>query len=295
MKIANVMSREKATYGFVVGNEILLSSALKDLMKRPLPETVEEFIADDDMIRYVRSNLTEAYSKAERSHRLPLSEAKLLAPLTNPPKILCLGLNYLDHAEEQGSPVSEEPVLFMKPRTAINGPFSDVVKPNWVQQVDYECELAVVIGKKGKYVRESEAYSYVFGYMVFNDVSARDIQFKDRQWTRGKSFDGFAPIGPWITSIDEVADPHLLEMKTLVNREVRQNSSTSKMHLKIPQIVSQLSRVMTLEPGDIIATGTPAGVGRWMKPTPKFLKHGDVVELSISKLGSLRNRIVEQG
>jgi 2-keto-4-pentenoate hydratase/2-oxohepta-3-ene-1,7-dioic acid hydratase in catechol pathway len=210
----------------------------------------------------------------------------------NPPKILCLGLNYVDHAAEQGKAPPEEPTLFMKPRTTIVGPYDDVVKLDWVTQLDYECELAVVIGQGGKNISMDDAFNHVFGYMVFNDVSARDIQFKDRQWTRGKSFDTFAPMGPWITTSDEIDDPHSLKMVTTVNGEVRQNSTTEQMFLKIPQIIHKISKVMTLEPGDVIPTGTPAGVALYLKPSPKFLEKDDVVKLSIDGLGSLENKII---
>ena len=231
-------------------------------------------------------------SKSTSLDNVPLSQCKLLAPLLNPPKILCLGLNYVDHAAEQGKAPPEEPTLFMKPRTTIVGPYDDVVKLDWVTQLDYECELAVVIGQGGKNISMDDAFKHVFGYMVFNDVSARDIQFKDRQWTRGKSFDTFAPMGPWITTSDEIDDPHSLKMVTTVNGEVRQNSTTEQMFLKIPQIIHKISKVMTLEPGDVIPTGTPAGVALYLKPSPKFLEKDDVVKLSIDGLGSLENKII---
>jgi len=176
----------------------------------------------------------------------------------------------------------------------MTGPFDPIVKPKIVQQLDYEGELAVVIGRRCKNIGEDEALSYVFGYMVLNDVSARDIQFGDGQWTRGKGFDSFAPMGPYLVSADEVGDPNDLKIVTRVNKEVRQKSSTSKMIHGVSSIVSQLSTNMTLEPGDIIATGTPAGVGYAMKPEPKFLKAGDIIEVWIERIGLIRNEVVEE-
>ena len=181
----------------------------------------------------------------------------------------------------------------MKPRTALNRPFRDVICPSYVTRLDYEAELAVVIGKDTKKVSEEDALDKVFGYMVFHDVSARDIQFKDKQFTRGKGIDTFAPCGPWITTKDEVADPQNLLITTKVNGEVRQNSPSSNMVLSIRRIISALSRTMTLEAGDIISTGTPAGVAMSMKE-PRYLKDGDIVEITIEKLGTIRNRIVFQ-
>jgi 2-keto-4-pentenoate hydratase/2-oxohepta-3-ene-1,7-dioic acid hydratase in catechol pathway len=250
--------------------------------KLGVPETVEEFIASGMKV------------SPEGKGGIPLSKVELLAPLSNPPKIICLGLNYFDHAEEQGREPPRDPVIFLKPRTSIAGPFEDIPVPfDYTSQVDYEVELAVVIGKKGKRIPEDEAMNYVFGYMVFNDLSARDIQFGDKQWTRGKSLDKFAPMGPWITTRDEIRDSYSLRMRTLVNGEVMQDSSTAKMAIKMPRIISVLSKGMTLEPGDIIATGTPAGVGVFRNPQ-RFLKPGDIVEVEIEGLGFLRNRIVAE-
>jgi 2-keto-4-pentenoate hydratase/2-oxohepta-3-ene-1,7-dioic acid hydratase in catechol pathway len=179
----------------------------------------------------------------------------------------------------------------MKPRTAIIGPNESIVKPAFVKQLDYEAELAVIIGKKGKDIRVEDAKGYIFGYTCFNDVSARDIQFRDKQWTRGKSFDTFAPMGPCITTADQIGDTANLRVQTRVNGELRQNSSTSNMIFNVHKIVHELSRVMTLEPCDVVATGTPAGVAFAMKPKPKFLSPGDVVEIEIENIGTLRNKV----
>ena len=276
MRIARFRFNGKISYGIVLGEKVIPAEKLG------IPETVEEFIASGIKV------------SSEGKEGIPLSKVELLAPLSNPPKIICLGLNYFDHAEEQGREPPKDPVIFLKPRTSIAGPFEDIPVPfDYTTQVDYEVELAVVIGRKGKRIPEEEAMNYVFGYMVFNDLSARDIQFGDKQWTRGKSLDKFAPMGPWITTRDEIRDPYSLRMRTLVNGEVMQDSSTAKMAIKIPRIISVLSKGMTLEPGDIIATGTPAGVGVFRNPQ-RFLKPGDIVEVEIENLGFLRNRIVAE-
>jgi len=238
------------------------------------------------------SLLHDSTPEEKRKATLKLSKVKVLAPILSPPKIVCLGLNYRDHAAEARASLPDEPIIFMKPRTAVVGPDDAIVKPSFVKQLDYEAELAVVIGKKGKNIVVEEAEKHIFGYTCFNDVSARDIQFKDKQWTRGKSFDTFAPMGPYITTTDQIGDPTNLWVRAWVNGELRQNGSTSSMVFNVYQIVHELSRVMTLEPCDIIATGTPAGVGFAMKPEPKFLKEGDIVEMEVEKIGKLRNKVV---
>ena len=178
----------------------------------------------------------------------------------------------------------------MKPRTALCGTAEDVICPSFVKDLDYEVELAVIIGKECKNISEDDAYDAVFGYMILNDISARDIQFKDKQFTRAKSFDTFAPCGPWITTKDEIDDPHNLRLLTKINGDTRQDSSTKNMHLKIPQIISRLSKVMTLEPGDIISTGTPKGVALG-NPDFSFLKDGDLIEMEVEGLGAIKNTV----
>ncbi|MCJ7719312.1 fumarylacetoacetate hydrolase family protein, partial [Candidatus Bathyarchaeota archaeon] len=215
----------------------------------------------------------------------------LLAPIKSPRKIVCLGLNYRDHAAEQNAVVPDEPVIFMKPATAIVGPNEEIIKPSFVSQLDYEAELAIVVGKRVKNVSTADARSCIFGYTILNDVSARDIQFKDKQWTRGKSFDTFAPMGPCIVTEDQLRDTSDLSICTWVNEELRQKSSTKNMIFNVYDIIHHISRVMTLEPCDIISTGTPAGVGFAFKPKSKFLNKGDVVRIEIEGIGMLGNRI----
>jgi 2-keto-4-pentenoate hydratase/2-oxohepta-3-ene-1,7-dioic acid hydratase in catechol pathway len=233
----------------------------------------------------------EASDRDITGSSMALGHVKLLAPIAFPPKIVCLGLNYRDHVSETNGTIPGEPVIFMKPRTAIIGPNEEIVKPNFVKKLDYEAELAVVVGRRAKNVSVSEAGPVVFGYTILNDVSARDIQFKDKQWTRGKGFDTFAPIGPCVVTSSQLQDTSDLYIRTWVNGELRQDSTTENMVFNVYEIIHHLSLVMTLEPCDIIATGTPAGVGFAMKPRPKYLQRGDTVKIEIEKIGVLENRV----
>ncbi|MEL0436786.1 fumarylacetoacetate hydrolase family protein [Phycobacter sp. K97] len=211
-------------------------------------------------------------------------------------KFLCIGLNYSDHAEEAGMPIPEHPILFMKANSAITGPNDDVVIPRGSTATDWEVELGVVIGKAAKYVTEAEALDHVAGYCVINDVSERDFQIKlTGQWTKGKSCDTFGPIGPWLVTRDEVADPQNLALSCDVNGKRMQTGNTGKMIFSVAQIISHLSQLMTLHPGDVIATGTPPGVGMGMKPDPVYLKPGDVMELKIEGLGRQRQNLRADG
>jgi len=283
MKIARILDGDNETYGFIQGNKIATKDEITYLTGIPIPQNVKDFLFDGwyDEIKDKISDL---------SYKEYISKYKLLAPIPNPNKIICLAFNYVDHAKEQGLEAPEDPAIVIKPRTTLNGSTSDIVCPDFVTQLDYEVELAIIIGKNCKNISIDEASSVIFGYMVFNDVSARDIQFKDKQFTRGKSFDSFAPCGPWITTKDEIKDAQNLKLTTKINGEIRQNSSTNNMFIKIPEIISKISKVMTLEKGDIISTGTPAGV-MLNKPNAVFLKDGDKVEMEIENLGILTNTI----
>ena len=284
------------SYGLPVGDEITdLQKLASGFGETSLPSTMEELIGlGEEGTRITEGLINNSTGIEKRNASLQIENVSLLAPVSSPPKIICLGLNYRDHAEESGSDIPDEPIIFMKPRTAIVGPAEPVIKPAFVEGLDYEAELAIIIGKKGKDIPVSEVNKHVFGYTAFNDVSAREIQFKDRQWTRGKSFDTFAPIGPCITTPDQIGDVGNLGIRTRVNRELRQNSSTKNMVFNVHEVVHHISRVMTLEPCDIIATGTPAGVAVFMKPTPRFLLPGDVVEVEIENIGTLRNKVVKE-
>jgi 2-keto-4-pentenoate hydratase/2-oxohepta-3-ene-1,7-dioic acid hydratase in catechol pathway len=223
-----------------------------------------------------------------------LREITLSAPLTawERPKVLCIGLNYADHAAESGSSIPDEPLVFAKYANALRGPAENIVRPNGSSKLDYEAELVVVIGQPAKNVPESDAYDYVAGYMCGNDVSERAFQRKDGQWVRAKSADSFAPIGPVLVTRDEIPDPHVLSIISKVNSEMRQNSNTSQIAFKIPQLVSFITRYITLDPGDLIFTGTPPGVGVAMNP-PCYLQPGDVVEVTVQNIGSITNGVVE--
>ena len=287
MKIARIRdSKVKETYGIISddGKHVATKAEIQQQTGIPVPPNIKDF-----MFKGWLDEVRQQKGRLKYEHKI--GDVELLVPIPNPPKIICLAFNYYDHAREAGLTPSDEPVIFMKPRTALNEPFREVICPSFVTRLDYEAELAVVIGRETKKVSEDKALGSVFGYMILHDVSARDIQFKDKQFTRGKGIDTFAPCGPWITTRDEVADPQSLQIMTKVNGEVRQNSSSSNMVIPVRRIISALSVTMTLEPGDIISTGTPAGVAMSMKE-PRYLKHGDMVEIMIEKLGIIKNRIL---
>jgi 2-keto-4-pentenoate hydratase/2-oxohepta-3-ene-1,7-dioic acid hydratase in catechol pathway len=289
MKIARIRdSKVKETYGIISddGKHVATKAEIQQQTGIPVPSNIKDF-----MFKGWLDEVRQQKGRLKYEHKI--GDVELLVPIPNPPKIICLAFNYYDHAREAGLTPSDEPVIFMKPRTALNEPFREVICPSFVTRLDYEAELAVVIGRETKKVPEDKALDSVFGYMILHDVSARDIQFKDKQFTRGKGIDTFAPCGPWITTQDEVADPQSLQIMTKVNGEVRQNSSSSNMVIPVRRIISALSVTMTLEPGDIISTGTPAGVAMSMKE-PRYLKHGDMVEIMIEKLGIIKNRILFQ-
>jgi 2-keto-4-pentenoate hydratase/2-oxohepta-3-ene-1,7-dioic acid hydratase in catechol pathway len=229
---------------------------------------------------------------APESAFTPLGKVTLRAPVSSPGKIIAVGLNYRDHFIESGAKaLPKTPMIFAKFTTSLSGPSDAIVVPTGDPQVDYEAELAVVIGRKGKAIAAEDALQHVAGYMPLNDVSARAWQFADKQWVRGKSCDTFCPTGPYLTTRDEVPDPHMLSITARVNGATLQDSNTSKMIFKIPELIEFLSASITLEPGDIIATGTPEGVGVYRNP-PIFLKPGDIVEVEIQNLGVLRNPVV---
>ncbi len=218
-------------------------------------------------------------------------DVRLGPPVARPGKIVCIGLNFRDHAAETGAQLPQEPVVFMKATSALAGPNDDVVIPRGSEKTDWEVELAVVIGKRASYVSEADAMDHVAGYVLHNDYSERAFQMeRGGQWVKGKSCDTFAPLGPFLATPDEIADPHALRMWLTVNGETKQDGTSADMVFRVPHLVSYLSQFMSLQPGDVISTGTPAGVGLGQKP-PQFLKDGDVVELGIDGLGSSRQRL----
>ena len=247
----------------------------------------------DEAIAEIISLVDEARARSitidERLAFVPDSVEFL--PPVYPGKILAIGRNYLDHAIEGGGAPPAAPLIFTKLSNSLSAHKAPIVLPAISSQVDYEAELAVVIGRRARLVSEAEALNYVFGYTLINDVSARDLQFGDGQWVRGKGLDGFAPLGPYITTRDEIGDVHALTIDGRLNGQVMQSSNTGKMIFKVPYLVSYISQGITLEPGDVIATGTPEGVGIYRQP-PVLLKAGDVFEVMIEKLGTLSNPVV---
>ncbi len=230
-----------------------------------------------------------------RPESLPLikTEPRLGVPYTGISKVVAIGLNYSDHAAEAGMPIPAEPIIFMKATTSISGPNDDVIQPKGSTKLDWETELAVVIGTKAQHVPEEKALDHVAGYTIINDVSERNFQLeRGPQWTKGKSCDTFCPIGPWLVTTDEIPNPQGLDMWLDVNGERMQVGNTRTMIFGVAKIVSYCSQFMTLLPGDIIATGTPPGVGMGMKPEPRFLKPGDVMQLYIQGLGEQRQKVV---
>ena len=283
MKIARLMQNGNETYGLIKDGNVATKDSIVSQTGVPLPLGIMDFLFDGwyDEIKDKISSI---------SFQDKIEKFRLLHPLPTPSKIICLTFNYPKHAKEQNYVSTKEPVIFIKPRTTLCGTGSEIKCPNFVKQLDYEIELAVIISKTCKNIDEVSAKGYVFGYMIFNDVSARDIQMEDKQFTRGKSFDTFAPCGPWITSVDEIDDIENLQMTTRINEQIRQRSSTKNMFIKIPSIISKLSKIMTLEKGDIIATGTPEGVAL-NNPDIPFLKDGDIIHMEIEGLGTIQNTV----
>lgn len=251
-----------------------------------LPKQLEKFLFSDYLKKIMELSDNLSYIH-------PMNEFKILPPMNDTYKIICLAFNYTDQGSwvRFGRNPPTEPVIYLKPRTCLIGPTDDILCPKFVKQLDYEGELALSIGRKCKNVSINESSEYIAGYFILNDVSARDIQFIDKQYTRAKGFDTFGPCGPWLTTSDEIIDPCNLRITTRVNGDIRQDSSTANLVLKVNEIVSKLSKVMTLEPGDIISTGTPSGTALSLSSDSKYLRHNDLVEVEIEKIGKIRNKV----
>jgi 2-keto-4-pentenoate hydratase/2-oxohepta-3-ene-1,7-dioic acid hydratase in catechol pathway len=272
---------------------VLQGDAYVDLhATRPdLPLSVRALLAGGTSVLRIAA---EAAARPD-AVRHPAASVKLLAPIPDPPKVICVGLNYRDHAAESGVPIPREPVLFSKFATAIIGPGEAIRLPAVSKEVDYEAELVLVVGKKGRHLSTAAAAEHLAGCTIGHDVSARDWQLKKdgKQWMAGKTFDTFAPIGPVLVTLDELPDPHNLGIRLRLNGQTMQDSNTKQMIFRAPDILAYVSQIVTLEPGDLIFTGTPPGVGVARKP-PVFLKGGDVVEVEIDGLGVLRNPVVQE-
>ncbi len=287
MKIVRFKVGSYVDWGVVVNDYVCDRLYLSSLCGLELPKDVIQFLTCYELTARVSKILNDVQLES----CINLSSVKLLPPIPKPSKMVFIGLNYLDHAKEVGAEVPKEPVIFFKPPSALIGPYDNIVIPRRSKKVDYEGELAVIIGRYARYVSREEALNYVLGYIVMNDVTARDVQKAVSQWDKGKGFDKFAPCGPWITTPDEIPDPHRLRIITKVNDVVKQDSGTWNMIFKIPDLISEIAEVMTLEPGDVISTGTPGGVGY---VRGEFLSPGDLVEVCVDRIGCIRNRVVEE-
>jgi 2-keto-4-pentenoate hydratase/2-oxohepta-3-ene-1,7-dioic acid hydratase in catechol pathway len=291
--LAGTAGTEGAAGGGLAGLRpaVVAGGVLIDLTaaEPPLPADLAGLLSEERAGR-----LAALAENAPETARIQLDQVRLAAPVPTPSKIIGIGLNYRDHAAETGQELPTRPTVFAKFPNALTGPYDPIVLPAESNAVDYEGELGVVIGRRARFVPAGEALSYVGGYLAVNDVSARDVQNWTSQWSLGKSFDTFAPVGPFLVTAAEVPDPQNLEIETRVNGVTMQHSNTSNMVFTVAALISQLSAVMTLEPGDIIATGTPGGIGGAQNP-PLFLKDGDIVEVEIERLGCLRNPVVAAG
>lgn len=245
----------------------------------------EAFFAGDALVKLEEDIKTADLPKVDKSTRLG-------SPVCRPSKLVCVGLNYKDHAAETGAAIPLEPILFFKATSAIVGPNDDLIIPKTSVKTDWEVELAIVIGKKASYVAEADAFDHIAGYLMHNDYSERAFQLeRNGQWTKGKSCDTFAPLGPFMATKDEIADVHNLRLWLMVNGKMVQDGSTANLIFNVPFLVSYISQFMTLLPGDVITTGTPAGVGLGQKPEPWYLKPGDVVELGVDCLGKSLQKV----
>jgi 2-keto-4-pentenoate hydratase/2-oxohepta-3-ene-1,7-dioic acid hydratase in catechol pathway len=302
MRLVMYRDNGEARLGAVIGDQIL------DLARRAAKVGVDGLPDDLDMMTLLRQGAPtlekarQIVDAVERSLGIgggewlrsrgvlqPLESLKLLAPIPNPSKIIAIGLNYRDHAREQGTAIPDRPIIFAKFPTSVIGP-GDVITwdPALTERVDYEAELGFVVGKTARNVRPEDAYDYIAGYTCVNDVSARDLQFGDKQWVRGKSLDTFCPIGPALVTVDEIPDPHQLAIRAVLNGQVMQDSNTRELIFGVPELLSFISRAFTLLPGDVVATGTPHGVGVFRDP-PVFLKDGDKIVIEVEGIGRLEN------
>lgn len=302
MKLVRFLSNGQERLGAVAGADVIdLAAALEagGVDSAPITSSMRAFLTSRAVGRAAAEraiSLAADYRDASPGGHpvtLPLAGLTLLPPVGDPQKIICIGQNYRDHCAEQNQPLPERAIIFSKFPTALIGPGAPIVLPKISEKVDYEAELAFVIGQAARHVAESDARRYVAGYMCLNDVSARDIQFSDKQWVRGKTFDTFAPTGPILVTADEVDDPHDLDISLTLNGNTMQKSNTSNLIFGVDHLVSYLSAVVTLLPGDIVTTGTPGGVGIFRDP-PVLLKPGDEVSVTIAGLGTLTNPVIAE-
>ena len=283
MKLAIFTHSGSTRVGVVLGDEIADLSATA-------PDLPAEMCA---LLAAGADALATAQRAAGKAKRIPLADVKLEAPVLRPPKVLAVGLNYADHVAESGLEAPKVPMIFNKQSTAVSGPRDPFHLPRVSDRLDYEGELGFVIGRRCRHVPKDRAAEVIAGYTIVNDVSVRDWQLRVPTFTMGKSFDTHCPCGPWIATPDEVGDPHTLGLRTWVNGELRQDSNTKHLIFDCFDLVEHLSTAFTLEPGDLIATGTPGGVGAVSRP-PRYLKAGDVVRIAIERIGELENAVIEE-
>lgn len=300
MKFATIAIEERVVVGVVEKNGILSLNDVEEKRsgRRPYADELVICLEQEDFLENVKGLIHWVEKQNDKDNFfIPIEKAKFLAPITRPRKnIFCVGKNYEEHAIEMGSKadIPEHVMIFTKAPTTVIGHMEDIMEHKQVtEQLDYEGELAVIIGKKGKGIEKEKALDYIFGYTILNDITARDLQKKHKQFFIGKSLDTTAPIGPWIVTRDSIANPNELNITTKVNGEIRQQSNTEHFIFPIEEVISVLSKGMTLEPGDIIATGTPAGVGKGFNP-PRFLKAGDTIEISVEGIGTLINQVASE-
>lgn len=302
MYLATFSYRGRQTYGFLTGDKQAVIDAVaaegKLFTGAVLPPDLADVIGNEQFVSRLRELQQKTALSEEAAFAIPLSEVVLQAPIPHPKRnIICLGLNYRAHALEFGKTADESkavpthPIVFTKATTTVIGP-DQPIDPHLdvTGELDYEAELAVVIGKEGTQIAKADAYDYIFGYTIVNDITARDLQRSHSQWFLGKSLDTFCPMGPYLVTADEIPKPDSLDVQCKVNGEIRQKSNTGLLIFDIPTIIHTISKGMTLKPGDIIATGTPKGVGMGFEP-PRFLKPGDEIEIEIENLGVLKNTV----
>ncbi|MBW7457391.1 fumarylacetoacetate hydrolase family protein [Paenibacillus sepulcri] len=297
MKLVTIANNGRSTLG--VKTDAGIIDVEQAFMQVPAgtdtPANVMQVIEGGDQAVAALQKYISELPAADATYLLNEDDIEWGPCVTEPNKIICIGLNYRKHAEETNAKIPEFPILFNKFNNTLTGHGRDIAVPKVTQKLDYEAELVIVIGKKAKYVSKEDALSHVFGYCNVNDLSARDLQLRTQQWLLGKSCDDFSPLGPYLVTADEIGDPNNLNIKTTVNGEVRQSSNTSDMIFHCDEIVSYVSQHMTLVPGDIILTGTPAGVVMgYPEEKQVYLKPGDVVTIEVEKLGALTNRFVEE-
>jgi acylpyruvate hydrolase len=292
MKLLSMRLGGQDRAGMVIGSEVLDVSAI--FSTTPLEDALDLFATGAEGLLNLAARISGdadlAQMYRETGVMIALEGLVLNPPVIKPGKILAVGLNYAAHAGEQNKEAPESPLIFSKCVSALIGPEDSIILPRISGKADYEAELAVVIGREAKNVSADEALDYVAGYTIMNDVTARDLQRSESQWARAKGLDTFAPCGPWLVTTDEIPDPHALDIQLRVNGELRQDSNTGDMIFKIPELIEFISQDLTLKPGDIISTGTPAGVGVHRRP-PVFLKEGDRIEIFIERIGTLRSEV----